>query len=217
MKRVLTLLLCVAMVLSVSACKKKEDKASTKTTAPSTTTTTEYYEKTYADNEAINNFFKEYLAKYNNLDTSTIRRAKAPSTSTTAEKELTEEELKKESEKLHKKYLAVIGECDVTVIVPDDTRYALRIEIEGGSTEKQRDRMLDVFCKIAMVMDPGCTESIMEIVTERLKSYTSTQLNVPVCGRVSLYSYTPIIAGYSSCRIVMLIADAGDTTPTVAH
>lgn len=197
MKRVLTLLLCVAMVLSVSACKKEEKKEATKTTAPSTTTTTEYYEKTYAHNEIINRFFTEYLAKYNNIDTSTIRRDPNKPDNTV--------------------YLAVIGECNVTITdVSQQTfssgmRYALQIEIEGGTTTKDRDALLSVFTKIALTTDTSLSQANASKQMEAWKDATQRTGMT----RVSTFvwaDYSPIYENtemnvYTPCRMVMRIID----------
>ncbi len=194
MKRVLALLLCAVMVLSLSACKKKDKEGQEQTTAPSTTTTTETYNKLYAHNEIINRFFAEYLAKNTDLDTDTIRRGKDQS-----------------------EYVAVISECDVTITdvsakeYPSGVRYAMQIAIEGGVTEKERNAMLAVFAKIAMTVDTSCYQNTVDSAVTTLEAATKPQ-EMRVSSFVRVASYSPIIENKemsisTPCRMVLLISD----------
>ena len=192
MKRVLALLLCVAMVLSISACKKKkEEKKETPTTA-ATTTTTEAYDKLYSYNEIINRFFEEYLVANNDIDVTTIRRDP--------------------NQADHTVYLAVIGECNVTVTdvskktFSSGMQYALQIQIEGGTTEKSRDHMLGAFAAIATTVDTSYSKANAESMAETLKStkeHTGMQ-------RISSFvhaDYTPASEYDPNYRMVMMITD----------
>ena len=192
MKRVLALLLCVAMVLSISACKKKkEEKKETPTTA-ATTTTTEAYDKLYSYNEIINRFFEEYLVANNDIDVTTIRRDP--------------------NQNDHTIYLVVIDECDVTITdvskktFSSGMQYALQIQIEGGTTEKSRDRMLSAFASIAMTVDTSYTKTHAENTVETLKNtkeHTGMQ-------RISAYvhvDYTPASDYDPNYRMVLMIND----------
>ena len=100
MKRVLLLILCVAMLLSVTACKKKDSVGSY---VPTTTTTGEATDPSYALDPVINRFFVEFIDKYGkeNLNVQSIRRA--PGSASTKPEDLTKE------------YLANIDGLDVSV------------------------------------------------------------------------------------------------------
>ena len=138
MKRIAILLLCVAMLMSVTACKKSKD---TGLYTPTTTTTTgEPADPTYALDPVINRFFVDLLAKYGDdvMDVQSIRRA--PGTDST------------KPEDLIKEYLAVIDGLNISVRNASYTAqpegqdpyevYLLRVSIEGGNTTAARDKMV---------------------------------------------------------------------------
>lgn len=217
MKKVLVLLLCVAMVLSLPAC-KKEEKDGSETPTTTTTTTIETVPKAYAHNEVINRFFVNFveLHKGKYLDIASIRRAPATAGISTNGKELTEEELNKEKEKLTKVYLATINECAVTITdVSEKTyssgvRYALQVEIVGGASDKDLDRMLEAFSAIALAADRDCTADSTDNASAMIKKMTKPfNTRTRVSDRVYIAYYTPVITDpvTQPCRISLLMMD----------
>lgn len=189
MKRTLILLLCVAMLLSVTACKKKQEE----TPAATTTTTGEETELTYAYDPLINRFFTEYIGKYgkDTLDPQSIHRG--PGTASTPTEDLTKE------------YIATIDGLTVTVRNASYTAepegeeaydvYLLRIAIEGGTTVKSRDRMMQVFSLIACAVDSGCTAEMAESAVEQMENLTDTiSYNdyFKVSNFINVIHYTPL-------------------------
>ena len=189
MKRILILLLCVAMLLSVTACKKQKD---TGTYIP-TTTTGEPHDPPYALDPVINRFFVEFLDKYGTdiMDVQSIRRA--PGTPSTKPEDLTKE------------YIANIDGLAVTVRNASYTAqpegqepydvYLLRVSIEGGTTVASRDKMLNVFSLIACTVDPGCTKDRADAVVTDLGKRTNT-INYSdyykVSDHITLLHYSPL-------------------------
>lgn len=196
MKRALCLLLCVAMLLSVAACKKK------KAEDPAPVTTTESFTPTYAIDPTINRFFTEYIAKYGKdaINPQSIRRS--PGSPSTKPEDLTKE------------YIATINGLTVTVRNASYTAkpegedpyevYLLRVIIEGGTTVKSRDTMMQIFSRIARTVDPGCTAEMTDQAIEDMEKMTSSG-EYRVSSYVKVERYTPIVEEYKiPAKIEML-------------
>lgn len=180
MKRIFALLLCVLLLFSLTACKK--DKGDN--TDPQTETE-ETIPPTYAHDKLINRFFTEYIGLYGHkaMDTQTIRRGANT-----------------------KEYLAIIGECTVTVRNVADTHNGLRIIIEGGTTEASLDKMMNAFSLITRSLDTGCSQATMENAVEHLKKQTSTVSDYRFCNYVKVEHYTPIIKEVGVAAKIELLA-----------
>lgn len=190
MKRFLLILLCVAMLMSVTACKKNSGVGSY---VPTTTATGEPGDPTYALDPVINRFFVDFLKKYGNdiLDVQSIRRG--PGTAST------------KPEDLIKEYIATIDGLTVTLrnasykMEPEGQEaydvYLLRVSIEGGTTTKSRDKMMNVFSLIARAVDPGCTSEMADKVIDDLKKKTDTISATDyykVSNDITLLHYSPL-------------------------
>ena len=216
MKRVLALLLCLLTMLGLCACKKNQQQPlpQPETLVSSTTTitateATEPEEIAYAHNEVINRFFVNFVEVHQkaNMDVTTIRRGK----------DLSE-------------YTAVINECNVTVTdvsnkeYPSGIRYALQIEIVGGTTDKSLGKLLDAFTNITVAADRSCLKSTATEVAEQLegmKSPLTEEKRVSMHVRVAYY--TPVVSNeYATqpCRISLFVTDEqlieSQTTTTTA-
>ena len=187
MKRVLLLILCVAMLLSVTACKKKDSVGSY---VPTTTTTGEATDPSYALDPVINRFFVEFIAKYGkeNLNVQSIRRA--PGSASTKPEDLTKE------------YLANIDGLDVSVrnasrkTEDGQDLYLLRISIEGGTTVASRTKMLRIFSLIARVVDPGCTTDMADKAVAEIEKRTETisaDEFFKVSDYINVIHYSPLV------------------------
>ena len=192
MKRIAILLLCVAMLLSVTACKKSKDTGLH--TNNTTTTTGEPTDPTYALDPVINRFFVDVITKYGDdvMDVQSIRRA--PGTDST------------KPEDLIKEYLAVIDGLNISVRNASYTAqpegqdpyevYLLRVSIEGGNTTATRDKMLNVFSLIVRAIDPSCTTAMMDAAIDDLKSRTETISSTDyykISNDITLLHYSPLI------------------------
>lgn len=198
MKRTFILLLCVAMLLSVTACKKKQDE----TPAP-VTTTGESQDPVYAIDPAINRFFTEYIAKYGKdfLDPQSIRRGAG--TASTKPEDLTKE------------YVATIDGLTVTVrnasykMEPEDGDaydvYLLRVIIEGGNTAKTHDTMMNIFAQIACTVDAGCTAEMADKAIAEMKKMTEGG-ECRVSNYVKVERYTPIIEEFHIPAKIEMVA-----------
>ena len=190
MKRILALLLCLVMLLSITACKKKDGVGSY---VPTTTTTGEKTDPAYALDPVINRFFVEFLGKYGTdvMNVQSIRRA--PGTESTP------------AEDLIKEYLCNINGLNVTVrnasytATPEGQEpydvYLLRISIEGGHTVESRDRMMQVFSLIARSVDTGCSEKLANEAIATMEAMTEGG-EVRVSSFVKVERYTPIVKEY---------------------
>lgn len=183
MKRFLLILLCLLMMVGMVACGEKE------TDKPAT----EDEEKgplVYAVDDVINRFFADFIETYNGqyLDTRSIRRA--PGSANTKPEDLTKE------------YLAVINGCNVTLRnatyeTENDkgeklTMHQLRIIIEGGTTKKSRDILMNTFSLMAAVADPDCTLKEIETAVDKMEKMTSTG-DYRVSTYLQVERYTPIV------------------------
>lgn len=181
MKRTLIVLLCAALLLSTAACKKKQTEEQTPAT-----TNSQVAKPVYAIDPIINRFFTEYINKYGKetLDPQSIRRG--PGTASTKPEDLTKE------------YIATINGLTVTVRNAsykvegtDETAYLLRVVIEGGTTIKSRDYMMEIFAQIARTVDPGCTTEMTDTAIEEMEKMTETG-DYRVSSYVKVERYTPI-------------------------
>lgn len=195
MKRFLLILLCLLMMVGMVACGEKD------TDKPAT----EDEEKgplVYAVDDVINRFFVDFIETYNGqyLDTRSIRRA--PGSANTKPEDLTKE------------YLAVINGCNVTLRnatyeTENDkgeklTMHQLRIIIEGGSTKKSRDILMNTFSLMAPVADPDCTLKEIETAVEKMEKMTSTG-DYRVSTYLQVERYTPIVEEVGvPCKIEMI-------------
>ena len=187
MKRLLLILLCLLMVLSVTACGENEEEF-----VSSTTETQKNDNPVYAGNKLINRFFVEFTTAYPNatLNTDTILRGK----------DTTE-------------YTAVIDECRVTVrdasydVKPDNgdapyTVQQLRFMVEGGLTEQARDNRMSAFSKIARVIDSSCTKQTADEAVAHLEKQTKTVADYRFCPGLKVERYIPIVKEHNvPCRI----------------
>lgn len=193
MKRVLALLLCVVLVIGVTACGKKEVKKTTPTTTAPATTATEQA-KTYAHNEVINRFFVSYMERHNgkDIDTTSINRGK----------DLSE-------------YTVNISECQVTIMDVSNKayssgRYALQVEIIGGTDTKALERMMNAFANIALAADADCTtdstDNAVSMLTKMTKPFST---RTRISDRVYVAYYTPVVTDPVSqpCRMSLWILD----------
>lgn len=195
MKRFLLILLCLLMMVGMVACGEKD------TDKPAT----EDEEKgplVYAVDDVINRFFADFIETYNGqyLDTRSIRRA--PGSANTKPEDLTKE------------YLAVINGCNVTLRnatyeTENDkgeklTMHQLRIIIEGGSTKKSRDILMNTFSLMAPVADPDCTLKEIETAVDKMEKMTSTG-DYRVSTYLQVERYTPIVEEVGvPCKIEMI-------------
>ena len=195
MKRFLLILLCLLMMVGMVACGEKE------TDKPAT----EDEEKgplVYAVDDVINRFFADFIETYNGqyLDTRSIRRA--PGTDSTKPADLTKE------------YLATFNGLNVTLRnatyeTENDkgeklTMHQLRIIIEGGSTKKSRDILMNTFSLMAPVADPDCTLKEIETAVDKMEKMTSTG-SYRVSTYLQVERYTPIVEEVGvPCKIEMI-------------
>ena len=203
MKRLLALLLCLAILLTFTACKKKKADDDTNTTT--TTTEEEEVTPTYALDPVINRFFVEYIAAYGteSFNPQSIRRGAG--TADTKPEDLTKE------------YVAVINGLNITVKNASTEvalssgemgmAYQLRIIIEGGTTAKSRDHLMTLFSQIARATDSSCTPAKADGAVAHLESLTeSMQQDYFVSNYVRVKSYTPIIEEYRiPCKLDMTV------------
>ena len=195
MKRFLLILLCLLMMVGMVACGEKD------TDKPAT----EDEEKgplVYAVDDVINRFFADFIETYNGqyLDTRSICRA--PGSANTKPEDLTKE------------YLAVINGCNVTLRnatyeTENDkgeklTMHQLRIIIEGGSTKKSRDILMNTFSLMAPVADPDCTLKEIETAVDKMEKMVSTG-SYRVSTYLQVERYTPIVEEVGvPCKIEMI-------------
>ena len=191
MKRILALILCLVMLLSITACKKKDSVGSY---VPTTTTAEEEKaDPTYALDPVINRFFVEFLGKYGTdvMNVQSIRRA--PGTESTP------------AEDLIKEYLCNINGLPVTVrnasytATPEGQEpydvYLLRISIEGGLTVESRDKMMQVFSLIARAADSGCSDKLANDAIATMEAMKEGG-EVRVSNYLKVERYTPIVKEY---------------------
>lgn len=195
MKRFLLVLLCLLMVIGMVACGEKEDNKPTADEEEKGATV-------YAADDVINRFFTDFIETYNNLhlDLRSIRRG--PGNANTKPEDLTKE------------YLANINGLNVTLRnatyeMENDkgeklTMYQLRIIIEGGTTQKSRDTLMDTFGLIAPIADPDCSVKEIETAVEKMEKMTSTGA-LRVCSFLQVEHYTPIVEDVGvPCKIEMI-------------
>lgn len=195
MKRFLLILLCLLMMVGMVACGEKEDDKPAvedeETGSP-----------VYAADAVINRFFVDFIETYNglHLDTRSIRRA--PGNADTKPEDLTKE------------YLVSINGLNVTLRnatyeMENDkgeklTLYQLRIIIEGGTTQKSRDTLMDTFSLMAPIADPDCSVKEIETAVEKMEKMTSTG-TLRVCTFLQVERYTPIVEDVGvPCKIEMV-------------
>ena len=196
MKRFLLILLCLLLMVGMTACGEEEQKPVTDDESE------EQGPVVYALDDVINRFFVEFLEEYEGLylDTRSIRRA--PGTSSTKTEDLTKE------------YLATINGCSITlrnatVEKENDlgnmiTLHQLRIIIEGGTTTQDRDVMMNTFLMMAPVADPSCSDAVAERAAETMKSMTQNG-SLTVSDYLKVEMYTPIVEEYGvPCKIEMI-------------
>ena len=193
MKRVLALLLCLVLVIGMTACGKKEEKKTTPNTTATPTTTAQA--KTYAHNEIINRFLVSFmeLHKGKYIDTASLHRGK----------DLSE-------------YIVTINECQVTIMdvsnkkYSSGERYALQFEIVGGTDDKAADRLLEAFAAVTLAMDRDCTTTSTDNATEMLKKLTKPMSSrTRISDRVYIAYYTPVVTDpvLQPCRISLFAKD----------
>ena len=190
MKRLLTILLCLLMVIGLVACGNTEENTNTTPTVEEE----EQGEVTYAVDPLINRFFNELIAAYPKaMDPFSIRRGD----------DTTE-------------YMAVIGECNVTVrnvsydVTPETgekpyTVQQLRLHIEGGLTEQSRDKMMKAFSQIVKTIDTGCSTSLINSAIQHMETQTETLMDYRFTNFVKVERYIPIVKEVGvPCRIDLL-------------
>ena len=187
MKRLLLLLLCLLMVLGMTAC-GKDDGGNDRNTAP--TDEEDIFIASYAHDPLIDRFFVEFLEKFpsGTLDPLTIRRGKDTS-----------------------EYIAVINTCRVTLrnvstevaVGPNTTTmYLLRATIEGGTSVESRDLMMEAFSKITRTLDPKCTTDMVNATVSHLTAQSNTVANYNASSNVKIEAYIPIVEKHGvACRI----------------
>lgn len=195
MKRFLLILLCLLMMVGMVACGEKETDKPAKEEEDQGSVI-------YALDDVINRFFADFTDKYSGLymDTQSIRRA--PGSANAKPEDLTKE------------YLAVINGCNVTLRnatyeTENDkgeklTMHQLRIIIEGGSTKKSRDILMNTFSLMAPVADPDCTLKEIETAVDKMEKMTSTG-SYRVSTYLQVERYTPIVEEVGvPCKIEMI-------------
>lgn len=200
MKRLLIALLCLLMVVGMAACGQEEQSLDNSTP---TVENEEKGELDYAVDPLINRFFNELIAAFPKaMDPFSIRRAAGSANTDPAE--------------LTKEYTAVIGECKVTVrnasydVTPDNgdkpyTVQQLRIFIEGGTTEKERDKMMKAFAQIVQTIDTGCSNSTIQQAVAHMEAQTASLTDYRFANYVKVERYIPIVKEYGvPCRIDLL-------------
>lgn len=195
MKRVLALLLCLVLVIGMTACGEKEKKKTAKPSTTATPTTTAQV-KTYAHNEIINRFLVSFmeLHKGKYVDTASLHRGK----------DLSE-------------YIVTVNGCEVTIMdvsakeYPSGERYALQFEIIGGTDAKAVDLLLEAFAAVTLAADRDCTTASTDNATEMLKKMTKPlSSRTRISDRVYVAYYTPVVDNeYTTqpCRISLLAKD----------
>lgn len=189
MKRFLALLLCVGMLLSVTACKKKNQTPPAATPSGTTTTTTATEGESdiaqYALDPVVNRFLNDMVSS-GAINSQSIYRtpgaADAP----------VEELIKSYSATLNGLPITMrnasyeAGEGDETYTV-----YCLHISIEGGFDQRSKDALMTAFSIVAATL--GCNKSSVDSVAATLETATETVQDLRVSGNVKVTSYTPII------------------------
>lgn len=200
MKRWLTILLCLLMVVGMAACGNEEEPLDNSTP---TTDNEEQGNLDYAADPLINRFFNELIAAFPKaMDPFSIRRATGSANTDPAD--------------LTKEYHAVICECDVTVynvsytVTPDNgdkpyTVQQLRIIIEGGSTDKEQDKMMKAFSQIVQTIDTGCSDERLADAVAHMKAQTGILSDYRFTNYVKVERYVPIVKEHGvPCRIDLL-------------
>ena len=196
MKRFLLILLCLLMVVGMVACGKQE------TNKPAVKEEEEQGPVIYARDDVINRFFTDFVETYHglHLDPQSIRRA--PGNANTKPEDLTKE------------YLATINGQNITLRnatyeVENDkgvllTMYQLRIIIEGDTTEKSRDTLMNTFSLIASIADPDCSQKAIETAVEKMEEMTHTG-SIDISTFLKVENYTPIVEEFGvPCKIEMI-------------
>ena len=191
MKRLLTILLCLLLALGAVACGQEEE---VDTSSPTTADTEQEDDTVYALDPLIDRFFAELTAAYpKTMDPYSIHRGVDI-----------------------KEYLAVVSECDVTVrnvsydVTPDDgsdpyTVEQLRIIIEGGTTEKEQDKMMNAFAQIAKTIDTGCSDTLIASAVAHMEEQTGTLSDYRFTNFFKVERYIPIVEEHGvPCRIDLL-------------
>ena len=197
MKRFLLILLCLLMVVGMAACGDKEG------TKPIVDDEEEQGPVVWAADDVINRFFTDFLEEYNSqyLDTRSIRRS--PGTEGTKPEDLTKE------------YLATFNGLNVTLRnatyeTENDkgemlTMYQLRITIEGGTTTKSRDALMNTFALMAAVADEYATATEIENAVEAMEKMTETG-EYRVSTYLKVERYTPIVEAVGvPCKLEMVV------------
>lgn len=200
MKRWLTIILCLLMVVGMAACGNEKEPIDNSTP---TTGNEEQGHLDYAADPLINRFFNELIAAFPKaMDPFSIRRATGSANTDPAD--------------LTKEYHAVIGECNVTVrnvsynVTPDNgdkpyTVQQLRLFIEGGTTEKQRDKMMNAFSQIVKTIDTGCSDARLAEAVAHMEAQTQILTDYRFTNYVKVERYVPIVKEHGvPCRIDLL-------------
>ena len=165
LKRILLIALCLTLLLGIVGC--GEDTTETPATTTTTTTTTQDDDALpqYVVDEQINRFILAF------------------------EKQ-TRYELAGLTQNSDLSCTAYIDTCTLTM---RSTQHGLLFSIDGGHTEKERSRMLDIFYSIGQTTDPSCTNSQMESAVRYLAAQNQTPGDYKVSNFVTVVAYVPIV------------------------
>lgn len=85
---------------------------------------------------------------------------------------------------------AYIDLCQLTIT---PTPKGLHFALTGGSTEEQRDRMLDVFYSVAQAADASCSDAQAQAAVSYLRAQTESVGNYRISNYVTVTAYVPIV------------------------
>ena len=165
LKRILLIALCLTLLLGIVGC--GEDTTETPATTTTTTTTAQDDDALpqYVVDEQINRFILAF------------------------EKQ-TRYELAGLTQNSDLSCTAYIDTCTLTM---RSTQHGLLFSIDGGHTEKERSRMLDIFYSIGQTTDPSCSNSQMDTAVAYLAAQTENVGNYRVSNYVKVLAYIPIV------------------------
>ena len=174
MKRLLLLMLCGAILLCATACKKNVDDD---TSLPEVSTVV-----TPVPDPVISRFITEYNA---------------------FSKRTLHDYFREETVKSYKG-IANECDFYITNDNDAATNPGLRISIIGGTTEEDRARMVEVFVDVARVVDTYVSNDLLNKAVDHMMAQTGPLTNYRFCGYLEVETYMPIVdtgTGVVPCRI----------------
>lgn len=178
MKKLLLILLCGTLLLSITACKKP---GNVNPLPDDSSVTDESMDMDLVPDPLINRFITEYNAQSKMTLHSYVRG------------ETTNE------------YKGIANECDITITSKeDDVNPELRVSIMGGTTEESWEKMMAVFVDVAQVVDEYVSKTTLQEAVDYLTAQTAPLSNYRFCGYMMVETYMPIVdngTGIVPCRI----------------